>query len=209
MCIAWKNIERGDIVILPESRWSCNWILHLSSIVLRQRLMLSVVRRKQMIGWRTLFMLVKLGNSQLKCSLIREILYSPCRSLLSFSLCLMAIGFLENFPFLPKGSIKSLDIGNGWSDTRSVITLSFSETVLSFRRLCVGWVSKLNRNGKAKVSVYESNKLRWLEPVYMRVDYVFESRFSWKTINLTDFDDFGILKEWWNFKKILFIFLLV
>lgn len=151
MCIAWKSIERGDIVILPESRWSCNWILHLSSIVLRQRFMLSVVRRKQMIGWRTLFMLVKFGNSQLKCFLIREILYSPCRSLLSFSLCLMAIAFLENFPFLPKGSTESLDVGNGWSDTRSVITLSFTETVLSFRRLCVGWVSKLNRNEKTKV----------------------------------------------------------
>ena len=151
MRIAWKSIERGDVVILPESRWSCNWILHLSSIVLRQRFMLSVVRRKQMIGWRTLFMLVKLGNLQLKCSLIREILYSPCRGLLSFSLCLMAIAFLENFPFLPKGSTESLDVGNGWSDTRSVITLSFTETVLSFRRLCVGWVSKLNRNEKTKV----------------------------------------------------------
>ena len=44
----------------------------------------------------------------------------------------------------------------------------------------------------------------------MRVGYVFESRFSWKTINLTDFYDFGILnKEWSNFKKSLFIFLLV
>ena len=151
MCIASKSIERGDIVIRPESRWSCNWILHLSSIVPRQRFMLSVVRRKQMIGWRTIFMLVKLGNSQLKCSLILEILYSPCRSLLAFSLCLMAIAFLENFPLLPKGSIESLDVGNGWSDTRSVITLSFTETVLSFTRLCVGWVSKLNRNEKTKV----------------------------------------------------------
>ena len=160
MYIAWKSIERGDIVILPESRWSCNWILHLSSIVLRRRFMVSVVRRKQMIGSRTLFMLVKWGNSLLKWNLIREILYSPFRSLLSFSLCLMAIDFLENFPFLPKGSIESLDVGNGWSDSRSVITLSFSETVLSFRRLCVGWVSKLNRNGKTKVLslwVYQQN----------------------------------------------------
>ena len=187
MCIAWKSIERRNVVILPENPWSCNWILHLSSIVLRQRFMLAVVRRKQMIGWRTLFLLVKWGNSLLKWNLIREILLSPCRSLLSFSLCLMAMGFLENFPFLPKGSIESLDIGNGWSDTRSVVTLSFSETELSFRRLCVGWVSKLNSNGKTKV--YKSIKLRWLEPVYMRVGYVFEARFSWKTINLTDFYD--------------------
>lgn len=153
MCIACKNIEIGDVVILPESRWNCNWILHLSSIVLRQRFILSVfvVKRKQMIGWRTLFILGRFGNSQLKCFLIREILYSPCRSLLSFSLCLMAVGFLENFPFLPKGSIESLHVGNGSSDTRSVIALVFSETVVSFRRLCVGWVSKLHRNGKTKV----------------------------------------------------------
>ena len=54
------------------------------------------------------------------------------------------------------------------------------------------------------------SNLRWLEPVYIRVCYVFESRFSGETINLTDFYVFGILnKEWWNLKKIIFIFLLV
>ena len=189
MRIAWKSIERGDVVILPESRWSCNWILHLSSNVLRQRFMLSVfmVRRKLMIGWRT-----------------------PCRSLLSFSLCLMAIGFLENFPFLPKGSIESLDVGNGWSDTRSVITLSFTETVLSFTRLCVGWVSKLNRNEKTKVLSLWVYQIKVARTCWYAGWLCFWIAFLMRTINLTDFYDFGILtKEWWNFKKILLICSLV
>ena len=50
--------------------------------------------------------------------------------------------------------------------------------------------------------------LRWPEPIYMRVGYVFESRFSAGMILLISMI-FGILnKEWSNFKKMLFIFLM-
>ena len=51
--------------------------------------------------------------------------------------------------------------------------------------------------------------LRWPEPIYMRVGYVFESRFSAGMIKPISMI-FGILyKKCSNFKKMLFIFLLV
>ena len=180
MCIAWKSIERGDEVILPESRWGCNWILHLSSIVLKQRFMLSVctLRRKQMIGWCTLFKFGKLRNSILECSLIRKIRCSPCIRLLAFFLSLMAIGFLENFPFLPKGSIESLDAGNSWSDTRSGSTLSSSETVLC----CVGWVSKLNKNGKTMFLSLWVYKIKMARTYLYACWLCFWIAFSWGAV---------------------------
>ena len=50
------------------------------------------------------------------------------------------------------------------------------------------------------------NRLRWPEPIYMRVGYVSESRFLAGMIYLISMI-FGILnKEWSNFKKMLFIF---
>ena len=50
-------------------------------------------------------------------------------------------------------------------------------------------------------------KLRWPEPIYLRVGYVFQSRFSAAKIWPISII-FGILnKEWSNFKKLLFIFL--
>ena len=52
------------------------------------------------------------------------------------------------------------------------------------------------------------NRLRWPEPIYMRVGYVSESRFLAGMIYLISMI-FGILnKEWSNFKKMLFIFLM-
>ena len=49
--------------------------------------------------------------------------------------------------------------------------------------------------------------LRWPEPIYMRVGYVFESRFSEGVIQPISMI-FGVLnKEWPNFEKIVFIFL--
>ena len=57
--------------------------------------------------------------------------------------------------------------------------------------------------------VYEKIKvgLRWPEPIYLRVGYVFWIGFFGRN-DLTDFSDFCILnKEWLNFKKMLFIFL--
>lgn len=141
VCIAWNSIERGDVLILPDSRWSCNWILHLSSIVLRKRFMFSVfmVRRYQMIGWCTLLIFGKSGNSRLKCSLIRKILCSPFTSLLAFSLRLIAISLLENFPLFPKRSMWSLDVVTGLPDNWSLLILSSNETLLS-------WVSKLKKS---------------------------------------------------------------
>lgn len=141
LCIARNSIERSDVVILPDSRWSCNWILHQSSIVLRKRFMFSVfmVRRYQMIGWCTLLIFGKSVNSQLKCSLIRKILFSPFTSLLAFSLRLMAISFLENVPLFPKKSMWSLDLVTGLPDNCSLLILSSNETLLS-------WVSKLKNS---------------------------------------------------------------
>ena len=59
-----------------------------------------------------------------------------------------------------------------------------------------------------KVSLpYLNDFLKWPEPIYMRVGYVFESRFSAEMI-LPISMIFGILnKEWSNVKKLLFIFL--
>ena len=50
--------------------------------------------------------------------------------------------------------------------------------------------------------------LRWPEPIYMRVGYVFESRFSEGVIQPISMI-FGVLniELWSNFKKMLFIFL--
>ena len=140
MCIAWNSIERGDVVILPDSRWSCNWILLLSSIVLRKRFMLSVsmVRRYQKIGWSILLIFGKSGKLQLKCSVIGKILCSPFASLLAFPLRLMAISFLENFPLFRKKSMWSLDVVTGLPDIWSLLILSFNKTLLS-------WVSKLKK----------------------------------------------------------------
>ena len=48
--------------------------------------------------------------------------------------------------------------------------------------------------------------LRYPEPIYLRVGYVFESSFSAEMIQPISMS-FGILnKEWSNFKKMLFIF---
>ena len=45
--------------------------------------------------------------------------------------------------------------------------------------------------------------MQWPNPIYMRVGYVFESRFSARTIWPISMI-FGIgNKKWWNFKKVL------
>ena len=171
VCIAWNSIERGDVVILPDSRWSCNWILLLSSIVLRKRFMLSVfmVRRYQKIGWSILLIFGKSGNLQLKCSVIRKILCSPFASLLAFPLRLMAISFLENFPLFTKKSMWSLDVVTVLPDIWSLLILSFNETLLS-------WVSKLK---KKVVSP-------WLHALYhMLCNALFKKRL-WEHIVIKD-----------------------
>ena len=43
-------------------------------------------------------------------------------------------------------------------------------------------------------------KLRWPEPIYMHVGYVFESHFSAGTIKPISMI-FGVVNEEWNFKK--------
>ena len=53
-------------------------------------------------------------------------------------------------------------------------------------------INVIRSNSSAK---FAPEQLRWPEPIYMRVGYVF------------DFHDFCILnKEWSNFKRMLFIF---
>ena len=66
--------------------------------------------------------------------------------LLGISLLLIAISFLEKFPSFPKGSMWFFDAVSVLSDIWFLFRFSFSETGLSFRPLCVSWVSNLRKD---------------------------------------------------------------
>ena len=78
-----------------------------------------------------------------------------------------------------------------------LVVLASGSSSLIWRKLCM-------------VPIMEPKRftlLRWPEPIYMRVGYVFESRFSAGMIKPISMI-FGILyKKCSNFKKMLFIFL--
>ena len=61
--------------------------------------------------------------------------------------------------------------------------------------------------GIVELSLKPVKLLRWHKPIYLRVGYVFESRFSAGMIEPISMS-FGILiKEWSNFKGMVFFFL--
>lgn len=150
--ILYNSTEIDGVIITPESRWSWNWILHLSCIVLKQRLMPSVfmMREEETIDWRTLFISDRLRNSRSKWTSVWKMHCFSGICLLAFFLRLIAISFLENLPLFAKGSSWSLDVVKGLSDIWFLWTLSFSETVLSFRRTCMSLVSTVSKKRENK-----------------------------------------------------------